>query len=97
VKYLSQTYEGKRHDKKIADEENPTYPEDIGVYQDTGFQGYAPEGVKTFQPQKKPKGKELSSEQKERNRLISRMRSQGPSDSSGGYFPLDIAPCLARR
>jgi hypothetical protein len=25
------------------------------------------------------------------------MRSQGPSDSSGGYFPLDIAPCLARR
>jgi hypothetical protein len=58
VNYLSQTYEGKRHDKKIADEENPTYPEDIGVYQDTGFQGYAPDGVKTFQPQKKPKGKE---------------------------------------
>jgi len=39
VNYVSQTYEGKRHDKKMADEENPTYPEDIGVYQDTGFQG----------------------------------------------------------
>jgi DDE superfamily endonuclease len=74
VNYLSQTYEGKRHDKKIADEENPTYPEDIGVYQDTGFQGYAPDGVKTFQPQKKPKGKELTPEQKEHNRLISRIR-----------------------
>lgn len=60
MNYLSQTYEGKHHDKKIADEENPTYPEDIGVYQDTGFQGYAPDGVKTFQPQKKPKGKELT-------------------------------------
>jgi hypothetical protein len=74
VNYLSQTYEGKRHDKKIADEENPTYPEDIDVYQDTGFQGYAPDGVKTFQPQKKPKGKELTPEQKEHNRLISSIR-----------------------
>ena len=52
----------------------PTYPEDIGVYQDTGFQGYAPAGVKTFQPQKKPKGQELPPEQKEYNRLISRIR-----------------------
>ena len=74
MNYLSQTYEGKRHDKKIADEENPTYPEDIGVYQDTGFQGYAPDGVKTFQPQKKPKGKELTPEQKEQNSLISSIR-----------------------
>jgi DDE superfamily endonuclease len=71
---VSQTYAGKRHDKKIADEENPTYPEDIGVYQDTGFQGYAPDGVKTFQPQKKPKGQERTPEQKEHNRLISSIR-----------------------
>ena len=74
MNYLSQTYEGKRHDKKIADEETPTYPEDIGIYQDTGFQGYAPDGVRTFQPQKKPKGEELTLEQKERNRLISSIR-----------------------
>src|SRR4029450_7997143 len=74
VNYLSQTYEGKRHDKKIVDEENPTYPVDIGVYKDTGFQGYEPEGVKTFQPQKKPKGKELTPEQKEQNSLISSIR-----------------------
>src|SRR6266571_5856778 len=39
VNYLSQTYAGKRHDKKIADEESPTYPEDISLYKDTGFQG----------------------------------------------------------
>src|SRR2546427_7388504 len=44
VNYLSQTYAGKRHDKKIADEESPTYPEDISLYKDTGFQGYEPEG-----------------------------------------------------
>ena len=71
---MSQTYEGTRHDKKIVDEENPTYPVDIGVYKDTGFQGYEPEGVKTFQPQKKPKGKELTPEQKEQNSLISSIR-----------------------
>lgn len=74
VNYLSQTYEGKRHDKKIVDEENPTYPADIGIYKDTGFQGYEPEGVETFQPQKKPKGKELTPEQKEKNSLISSIR-----------------------
>src|SRR5712691_10658613 len=34
VNYLSQTYEGKRHDKKIADEEAPTYPKDISLYFD---------------------------------------------------------------
>src|SRR5918912_4003424 len=74
VNYLSQTYEGRRHDKKIVDEENPTYPTDISLYKDTGFQGYEPEGVQTFQPQKKPKGQELTPEQKEHNRLISSIR-----------------------
>jgi len=44
------------------------------VYKDTGFQGYEPEGVETFQPQKKPKGKELTPEQKEQNSLISSIR-----------------------
>ena len=71
---MSQTYEGKRHDKKIADEENPTFPQNISLYKDTGFQGYDPDGIATFQPQKKPKGKALTPEQKEQNRLISSIR-----------------------
>ncbi len=71
---MSQTYTGKRHDKKIADEESPTYPEDICMYKDTGFQGYESEGVKTFQPQKKPKGKELTLKQRKQNNLISSIR-----------------------
>jgi hypothetical protein len=60
--------------KRSLMKKTPPYPKDIGVYQDTGFQGYAPDGVKTFQPQKKPKGKELTPEQKEHNRLISSIR-----------------------
>jgi len=74
VIYLSQTYEGKRHDKKIVDGEAPVIPKGISLYKDTGFQGYEPEGVNTFQPLKKPKGKELTPEQKEENRLISKIR-----------------------
>jgi DDE superfamily endonuclease len=74
LNYLSQTYEGKRHDKKIVDKENPILPKGVSLYKDTGFQGYEPRDITTFQPQKKPKGRELTAEQKEQNTLISRIR-----------------------
>src|ERR1700746_1228767 len=41
--YLSQTYPGKTHDKKIADEEGLSYPPGATLYKDTGFQGYRSE------------------------------------------------------
>ena len=56
------------------DEEQPTFPQPICFYKDTGCQGYDPDGIVTFQPQKKPKGKELTPEQKEHNTLISSIR-----------------------
>jgi hypothetical protein len=74
IQYLSQTYEGKKHDKKICDEEPLTFPPDINLYKDTGFQGYEPAGVRTYQPKKKPRGQELSAEDREQNRLISKVR-----------------------
>jgi hypothetical protein len=54
VGYLSQTYVGKTHDKKIADHEAIEYPRDTLLYKDTGFQGYEPAGVQTRQPKKSP-------------------------------------------
>jgi DDE superfamily endonuclease/Helix-turn-helix of DDE superfamily endonuclease len=74
VKYLSQTVEGKRHDKKLADDEQYQFPSGSKLWKDTGYQGYEPEEVKTFQPKKKPKGKELTAEEKENNRQISSER-----------------------
>jgi hypothetical protein len=74
IKYLGQTHAGKKHDKKIGDEEQPTYPEGSRLLKDTGFQGYEPPGVITYQPKKKPKGKELSEDDKEINSLISKVR-----------------------
>ena len=74
VDYLSQTYCGKTHDKKIADSETIHYPPHATLDQDTGFQGYAPLGVLTFQPKKKPRGKDLGVADRFFNRLISSVR-----------------------
>jgi hypothetical protein len=52
VSYLSQTYPGKMHDKKVADTEKISYPEHIALHKDTGFQGYEPNVRKLYQPKK---------------------------------------------
>lgn len=52
VSFLSQTYPGKTHDKKVAEMENITYPEHMTLLKDTGFQGYEPKVRKTVQPKK---------------------------------------------
>ena len=54
VGFLSQTYTGKTHDKKIVDTEPIAYPPDALLAKDTGFQGYEPAGVQTRQPKKSP-------------------------------------------
>lgn len=74
VRYLSDTYEGKKHDKKIADEEDLRFPHGSTLWQDTGFQGFAPKGVTIQQPKKKPKGSSLTTIEKMNNRSISRLR-----------------------
>jgi len=74
IKYLSDTVEGSKHDKKVIDESEVVLPEGSTLFQDTGFQGYNLEGINILQPKKKLKGKELTSEEKESNKLISRVR-----------------------
>lgn len=74
VLYLSDTYEGKRHDKRIADEEAYRFPPGSKLLQDTGFQGYKPEGVMVIQPKKKPRNGELTRIEKGINRAISSLR-----------------------
>ncbi len=55
VVYLGPTEAGKKHDKKAADETRIVYPACATLDQDTGFQGYAPEGTLTQQPKKSVK------------------------------------------
>ncbi len=52
VSFLSQTYPGKTHDKRVADTENISYPKHIALHKDTGFQGYEPNVRKLYQPKK---------------------------------------------
>ncbi len=53
IEFLSPTYPGKVHDKKIADEQQISYPPGTVLYKDTGFQGYEPAVRQTCQPKKK--------------------------------------------
>jgi hypothetical protein len=40
VVFLSDTYEGKKHDKAIRDEEDYQFPPRSKLWKDSGFQGY---------------------------------------------------------
>jgi hypothetical protein len=80
---LGQTQPGSKHDKKCVDEEGYTFPPGTKLYQDTGFQGFAPQGATVHQPTKKPRKKELTVEQKEANKKISSERI-GVEHSIGG-------------
>jgi hypothetical protein len=58
----------------MCDAEELVFPADIGRFHDTGFQGYHPAGVHTYQPKKKPTGKELTPEEKAENTILSSIR-----------------------
>ncbi len=74
VKYLGRVHEGKKHDKKICDEEETRFSDGAEVYRDSAFQGHELPGVTVHQPKKKPRGGKLSDEDKASNRLISSIR-----------------------
>lgn len=74
VLYLSQTYEGSVHDKKIADEANIEFGKTVELLQDSGFQGYTPRNAVVVMPVKKPRGKELTDAQKQENKTKASQR-----------------------
>jgi len=75
---LTKTREGKVHDyKNFKDEDiGGNLPNDIPVILDNGFQGVQKDNpdLMVVMPKKKPKGKELTPEEKENNREISSSR-----------------------
>jgi len=74
VVFLSPTFLGAVHDKKIADEQYCQYPEGIRLFQDLGFQGYEPDNVFIVMPFKKPRKGILSEMQKWFNRYVAQRR-----------------------
>jgi len=73
---LTQAQPGKIHDKRqLAEAELvENIPDEVSVEGDLGFQGLQKEFVNIHLPHKKPRGKELSEEQKQQNRAFSRQR-----------------------
>lgn len=74
VVYLSDSQAGKKHDKKLADEAAIVYPHHSTLGKDTGFQGYEPSNVVTWQPKKKRKAQPLSVADRYLNALLSAAR-----------------------
>jgi DDE superfamily endonuclease len=74
VRSLSRTFAGRIPDKRLCDEEDDTFPPGCVLLKDTGFQGFEPEQVCTYQPKKKPRNQELSAEEKAENARISSIR-----------------------
>ena len=70
IVWLRLTYEGHVHDKKICDAEPFSLPKGIRLWQDTGFIGHRPDGIEVCIPKKRPKGKELTSDEKQKNKRI---------------------------
>lgn len=64
VLWLSKTYESNLHDKKICDNQPIHSTSGITLWQDIFFLERNPTNATVMMPTKKPKGKELSDDQK---------------------------------
>ena len=74
ILYLGHTYEGRKHDKRMVDEELINFPDESFLWKDLGYHGYLPKNVHCFEPYKKPKNGELTKIQKQENQLIASVR-----------------------
>ena len=74
ILFLSETQPGSVHDKRMADMTPYPLPAGSQLLQDLGFQAFTLEGVDILQPMKKPRGRELTPQQKADNREMARRR-----------------------
>ena len=74
IMFLSDTYEGSVHDKRIADATPYPLPAGSHLLQDLGFLAFTLDGVRSITPFKKPRGGRLSDEQKAFLQRLARRR-----------------------
>lgn len=74
ILFVSDSYEGSVHDKAIADATPYPLPAGSELLDDRGFVGFELPNVQHTRPFKKPKGGELTAEQKAHNRLVAQRR-----------------------
>jgi hypothetical protein len=74
ILFLSDTHEGRVHDKSLADTTRYCLPPGSRLLQDLGFLAFTLDQVEVIMPTKKPRGGALTPEQKAANQLIARRR-----------------------
>lgn len=74
VLFLGKTQDGKVHDKTCIEDENIKCRDPIKMLTDLGFLGLQIFNILIYTPKRKPKGKELTDDQKTINRIISSTR-----------------------
>ena len=74
IQFLSDTHEGRIHDKALADATPYRLPPGSRLLQDLGFLAFMLDQVEIIMPTKKPRGTELTPEQKAANQAIARRR-----------------------
>jgi DDE superfamily endonuclease len=74
ILFLSDTYTGSTHDKRIADATPYLLPVGSRLLQDLGFLAFTLAQVEIIMPTRKPRGRALTRLQKAANRRIARRR-----------------------
>jgi hypothetical protein len=74
ILFLSDTYTGSTHDKRMADATPYPLPAGSRLLQDLGFLAFTLPQVEVIMPIKKPRGRTLTRAQKAANRRIARRR-----------------------
>lgn len=74
ILWLSKTYDGCVHNRKIVDEQPLSLPLGTTLWQDTGFLDHKPKNAIIKMPTKKPKDRVLTENQKAENKKISSFR-----------------------
>jgi hypothetical protein len=74
ILFLSETYAGSTHDKRIADATPYPLPAGSRLFQDLGFLAFTLDQVEIIMPTRKPRGRALTRAQKAANRRIARRR-----------------------
>lgn len=87
---MSPTCEGKKHDKKLAEEQNLAFFLQIRMLLDLGFKGLTlGENAKILMPHKKPRNGELNAQQQYENQQLASVRV-GVEHGIGGTKRLRI-------
>ena len=74
ILFLSDTYGGRVHDKRIADATSYPLPARSRLLQDLGFLAFTLPQVEILMPTKKPRGEELTREQQWANQALNQRR-----------------------